>query len=155
NLTGMDFPFDALADPGIRRPQVAKWREWWVNAAQETSPRSVLALLSKENAEDRLRGVRALGSIGGPEGAPKGIEALKPFTSRPISQPRTPRGGCANVELTSTERSLAQACIRALGRLRAPESTPFLIGLLEHPMWARYAADALADARSDAAVSPM
>jgi HEAT repeat protein len=40
NLTGMEFPFDALADPNA-----AAWREWWENARSRPVPREVSALL--------------------------------------------------------------------------------------------------------------
>src|ERR1019366_2935669 len=46
NLTGMDFPFDGLADVQIRRQQAARWRTWWAKASQEPNPSDVMSLLT-------------------------------------------------------------------------------------------------------------
>jgi HEAT repeat protein len=156
NLTGMDFPFNALGDTQTRSAQSDLWRQWWTNASREQTPSAVVALLSHENLEDRLRGVRALGAIAGADVAPKILEILNTYTSRPAKPSGAGAGShCVSVDLTNTERQLAEASLRALGRLRAPESLPVLIGLLNHPMWARFAADALGDFGSPEAVSPM
>ncbi len=35
NLTGMEFPFDALADPAARSEQAAQWRRWCKGICEE------------------------------------------------------------------------------------------------------------------------
>lgn len=45
NLTGMEFPFDALADAKTRAEQVARWRGWWAAVPDDRPPREVLDLL--------------------------------------------------------------------------------------------------------------
>ncbi|MBL7134201.1 MAG: HEAT repeat domain-containing protein, partial [Phycisphaerae bacterium] len=45
NLTGMEFPFDALAEPSARQAQARKWRHWWAKAPADRPPKDVLALL--------------------------------------------------------------------------------------------------------------
>lgn len=160
NLTGMEFPFDALADAQTRQKQAAQWRGWWAGASKEIIPADVFALLNDKNPEVQLRGVRALGAIGGPESAPKIVHILNPL----VATMRKAAGAQAQATLspgrqfgvlTDTERALAQACIRSLGRLHAPESFAGLVALLETAHWARYAADALGDLGSTEAVAPM
>ena len=38
NLTGMDFPFDALAKPRVRDKQLAAWRTWWASVPEGEVP---------------------------------------------------------------------------------------------------------------------
>ena len=45
NLTGMELPFDALAEPGQRSQQAARWREWWAAAPENRLPDELLAAL--------------------------------------------------------------------------------------------------------------
>ncbi|HID76042.1 MAG TPA: hypothetical protein EYP56_08610, partial [Planctomycetaceae bacterium] len=46
NLTGMEFPFNALARAERRRAQAAVWRRWWSSVPPHCPPREVLELLS-------------------------------------------------------------------------------------------------------------
>ena len=45
NLTGMEFPFDALAKPPARQAQARKWRDWWAKVPDDHPPKDVMALL--------------------------------------------------------------------------------------------------------------
>lgn len=149
NLTGMEFPFDALATPEIQHEQANRWRTWWADVPVGEVPSDVLALLQGAEAVENLagtlsfeRGVRALGALGGPEVAQVIHGILAPYTKRG--------------EVTSAEKMLVQAGLRSLGRLRHPASLLMLIDFLQSPQWARYAADALGDYGSeDAAMALM
>ena len=46
NLTGMEFPFNALAPDGERQGQAQTWRAWWRQAPADRPPADVLALLA-------------------------------------------------------------------------------------------------------------
>ena len=74
------------------------------------------------------RGVRALGVFGG-EGATEAVFDV--LTDNPTT--------------AADYRFMVIAGIRSLGRLRTEAAYERLIALLEEPMWARYAADALGD----------
>lgn len=74
------------------------------------------------------RGVRALGVLGG-QGATEAIlELLGPAPS-----------------LAQRDRPTVRSAIRALGRLRQEAGFRAMVTLLDSPMWARFAADALGD----------
>lgn len=45
NLTGMEFPFNALAEASQRGEQVQRWRQWWQTVPADGPPREVLDLL--------------------------------------------------------------------------------------------------------------
>ena len=77
------------------------------------------------------RGLRALGALGGHGAARTVAKVIDPYRTRGPGSP--------------AERSMALAGIRSLGRLGGPRSRETLVGLLRHPEWARYAADALGD----------
>jgi hypothetical protein len=65
NLTGMELPYDALAEDSERRRQVAVWRKWWKKASKKFPCADIIQLISTKDDEKRLRGVRALGALGG------------------------------------------------------------------------------------------
>ena len=54
NLTGMEWPFDALAKPDERREQTDVWRAWWSENADEATPPSVRALVEGVRGADDL-----------------------------------------------------------------------------------------------------
>ena len=156
NLTGMDFAFDGLAEVQIRGRQAARWRAWWAKASQEPNPSEVMALLGEKDLNKQLRGVRAIGSIGNAAAATKIVEILNPYIPQEEVQPRLGAWEQGlSVILDDTAKQVAQSAIRSLGRLRAPETLPVLIGLLNKPQWARFAADALGDFNSPEAVAPL
>jgi HEAT repeat protein len=93
-------------------------------------------LAAVDSASWRLeRGVRALGVFGG-EGATEAV--LNTLGENPTT--------------SGDYRQMVIAAIRSLGRLRTKTAYNRLIGLLDDPMWARYAADALGDFGSPYAV---
>ncbi len=47
NLTGMEFPYDALAEPDNREAQVKTWRDWWAAVPADRPPAELLARLPK------------------------------------------------------------------------------------------------------------
>jgi HEAT repeat protein len=156
NLTGMDFPFDGLADAVTRGQQAARWRTWWAKASQEPNPPDVMALLGEKDLYKQVRGLRALGSIGNAAAVPKIVEILRPYI--PQTEVQSVIGSWEvglSAVLDDTGKQVAQNAIRSLGRLRAPEALPVLTGLLEEPQWARYAAEALGDFGSREAVAPL
>lgn len=137
NLTGMEFPFNALAPDTEQRRQIQVWRDWWRQVPADRPPADVLALLAESikingqrarpegstRAWPRERGLRALGALGG-QGATAAILAtLGPAPAR-----------------TPALRPMVRAGIRAVGRLREDAGRDWLISLLENPMWARHAA---------------
>ncbi len=149
NLTGMEWPYDALADPALQKRQAAVWRQWWAKASRKSPPPEVLALVADEDDQRRLRGVRALGAqsavgtLGGKRASRTILAVLAPYRD------------CNYRRITSTEKHLVQSCLRSLGRLRDPQSLPVLIDFLDAADWARYAADALGDFGAREAVAPM
>jgi HEAT repeat protein len=78
-----------------------------------------------------LRGVRALGALGGERAPALVIRLLQPYRDRRNLEP--------------AEKRLVQAGLRALGRVRSPVSRGLLVDFLGVRQWARYAAEALGD----------
>jgi len=95
----------------------------------------------EQTLEAKLRAVRALGSLGG-EGAPGLLAAtVEPYRDTGA----TP----------SIEREIVRAALRSLGRLRDPATLKLLTDLLDNPLWARYAADALGVFADDTAAAAL
>lgn len=46
NLTGMEFPFDALAECAPRHAQALVWRHWWARVPPDSAPEEVFRLLA-------------------------------------------------------------------------------------------------------------
>ncbi|MCP3915952.1 MAG: hypothetical protein GY711_10390 [bacterium] len=92
----------------------------------------------RTDAWKRERGLRALGALGGPGASEAILASLAP-------RPSTARDS----------RLVAQAGIRALGRLRDEDALPFLLALLDDTFWARHAAEALGDFGDRRAISPL
>lgn len=86
----------------------------------------------------RERALRALGALGGPNATSTIIRTLGPL---PATAPPF--------------RPMVRAGIRSLGRLKAPEGRDYLVRLLENPMWARCAAEALGDVGDPATAGPL
>ncbi|MBM3892332.1 MAG: hypothetical protein FJ388_24720, partial [Verrucomicrobia bacterium] len=86
----------------------------------------------------RERALRALGALGGAGATTAIIATLGPA-------PAT----------TPALRPMVRAGIRAIGRLGEPAGHDYLVSLLENPMWARCAADALGDVGDRRAVGPL
>ena len=155
NLTGMEFPFHSTASTPKRADQAARWRAWWAAVPHDRPPQDVLRLLAgneknekgtgpffrngPEGASHKMdlspfrswrqeRGVRALGALGGRGATDAVIDLLGPA---PTSAQKL--------------RPMVRAAIRALGRLREEAGFQTLVVLLDNPMWARNAADALGD----------
>lgn len=103
----------------------------------DASPDDDLALLRME------RGLRALGALGGDGAAEAIAKTLRPIVKLRTAYRQTAKGTLSS--LTDAEKAMVRAGLRSLGRLQHPETLPLLIGFLEDPILARYAADALGD----------
>ncbi len=143
NLTAMEFPFDALAKPGVRKKQAAAWRAWWIKTGQNLPADEIVSLAGGDDANARLRAIRSLGALGG-SGAGKVIaNVITPYRDKNYRK------------LSSIEKNIVQSGLRCLGRLRQPEAFEVLIAFFNTQGWARYAADALADFGDARAVKPL
>jgi len=133
NLTGMELPLDALAGEEIRRRQVDAWRKWWRDVGDGQIPPDVLKLATGKNMEGALRGVRALGALGGKDAAGEVLKILATYRNENHSR------------LNELQKHLVQSCIRSLGRLGGDKALAVLLDYLGTAGWGRYAADALGD----------
>ncbi len=133
NLTGMEFPFDALATPAERATDAARWQRW-IDALPATSlPADLLAMLASRDHHEVERAARAAGALGADASATtRIIRATEPWLD-------------IEDETDQPAKWRVQAALRALGRSGQPAALPLLIAFLDHPQWARYAADALGD----------
>ncbi len=143
NLTGMEWPYDALSGPQQRNRQAAVWRGWWADASKQHPPADVLALLDDPDLERRLRGVRALGALGGPHVSRAIVKLIGPYRAQDYGK------------VSPLQRHMVQAALRSLGRLSDPEALPELIAFLDTVGWARYAADALGEFGDPQAIAPL
>jgi HEAT repeat protein len=143
NLTGLEMPFDALASVEIRQEQTNKWYHWWSSVPQNTTPQEVLQLMNSKNDEERLRGVRALGSLGGEKASTEIIKVLEPFKNFKYES------------LSQLDKHLVQSCLHSLGRLRQPEAFSVIMSFFNNKDWARHAAGALADFADQRAVKSL
>lgn len=143
NLTGMEWPFDALAKQDVREHQIRLWRQWWAKVPRDRLPDSVIALVQADDRNGRLRGVRAIGSLGGKGAGQALAKVILPYLNTNYRK------------LESTEKNIVQCAMRGLGRLRDPQTLSILIDFLETEGWARYSADALGDFGDVRAVGPL
>jgi HEAT repeat protein len=105
----------------------------------EVNGGNVQAALDAKNVVWRhLRGVRALGSLGGASAAEL---ILRRIGDPPVSG--------------EIHRETVIAAIRSLGRLPDEPSFQYLLRLLDNPIWARNAAEALGDRADPRAVMPL
>lgn len=58
NLTGLEFPYDALAVSAQRQLQADVWRRWWAGAPPDQPPADVLALLGPRRARSLAYGAQ-------------------------------------------------------------------------------------------------
>lgn len=148
NLTGAEWPFNALGEAQGRAWQVQFWKQWWARpqggiASEGRVRDDVIGLVKSEGQQRRLRGVRALGALGGKGASRMLLDVVARYRD-------------ANYrKLDATEKNVVQSALRSLGRLRDPEALPVLIDLLDTEAWARYAADALGDFGDAGAVRPL
>ncbi|MEE8451893.1 MAG: HEAT repeat domain-containing protein [Thermoguttaceae bacterium] len=143
NLTGMQWPFDAMRPLDERAGRIDAWRRWWADVPNDRPATDVLELVHSEDDEQRLRGVRALGSLGGDGATHAVVTVLDPFREAEYRR------------LDPLEKHLVQSCLRSLGRLKDRAALETLLDFFAMPAWARYAADALGDVGSDEAVGPL
>ena len=132
SLSGMQFPFDALAEPGFRTSQADTWRAWLAALPENGLPPEVLALLASEDHYEAERGARAAGVLGGREAVERIIESVERWTE-------------IEDEEDAEAKWRVQGALRALGRSGRPEALPVLVQFLDNQQWARYAADGLGD----------
>ncbi|MHC4315348.1 MAG: HEAT repeat domain-containing protein [Planctomycetota bacterium] len=68
NLTGMEWPFDSLAEPVRRSQQVARWYKWWATVPADRPPAEVLQLLKGFKYRAYGKSVTASSTYKGPPG---------------------------------------------------------------------------------------
>lgn len=133
NLTGMEFPFDALAGQDVRKKQVSIWRQWWNSVREGKIPNEISDLLTGDDLNGQLRAVRAVGSIGEDGASEIIVRTIEPYLEREYRR------------ISDTEKNIVQCGLRSLGRLREQAGFEVLLSFLDTEGWARYAADALGD----------
>jgi HEAT repeat protein len=143
NITGMEFPFDALAKRSVRNEQLDKWGRWWAGVPTGVPPPDVIELLGSSDLEAHLRAVRALGALGGRTAGEKIIKVVAPYRTMDYRK------------LSPLEKNLVLAGLRGLGHLKDPPGLKVLLDFLDTVGWARYAADALGEFGSVEAVAPL
>jgi HEAT repeat protein len=141
NLTGMDWPYDGTAAEDQRQEQSRRWREW-LQGASSGLPDEIVALLTTPSSRDDAawhrfeRGARALAVFGTSSDVEPVLAMLTPYQQ--------------GEEIDEhSERLCVQACLRSFGRLGGTAATEALLGFLDHPQLAVYAADALGDIATD------
>ncbi|MDP6523055.1 MAG: HEAT repeat domain-containing protein [Kiritimatiellia bacterium] len=145
NITGMDFPFDALTDSKSQREQANTWRTWWKSVPFGRIPGALRKLAASSDLNERLRAVRALGSLGG-----EGATGLVIGILRESEPDRTDIDNLVNAFAPAKNRdqtpfTIMQAGLRSLGRLRDPDGFTALREYLHKTQFARYAADGLGE----------
>lgn len=133
NLTGMALPFDALETPAVRGRQAGAWRRWVEALPVSGLPSDLLGMLASGDHQEVERAARAAGALGADGTAVERIaRAIMPWLE--IAD-----------EKDQPAKWRVQAALRALGRSGHADALPVLVAFLQHPQWARYAADALGD----------
>ena len=133
NLTGMEFPFDALAKTGERALMARKWREWVAALPAQGLPPDLANMMVTGGHQEVERAARAAGALGMDASAVSLLAtAIEPWRNIPD-------------EKAEPAKWRVQAVLRALGRSGRAEALPVLKTFLWHPQWARYAAEALGD----------
>ena len=145
NITAMELPLDALADKETRQKQIAAWRQWAGALRPGLLPAELVKLAASDDSEDRLRAVRAAGSLGG-----TGASELVAKILRTSEPDKTAARNLVNVFAPAASReqtpfTIMQAGLRSLGRLGQPEGLPVLEEYLGKVQFARYAADGLGE----------
>lgn len=133
NLTGMELPFDALETPVERIRMVDAWRQWVAALPARGLPADLQVMLASDKHHHVERAARAVASLGADGTAVAMIaRAIRPWQD------------VAN-EDDEPAKWRVQAALRALGRSGHSDALPVLVAFLQHPQWARYAAEALGD----------
>ncbi|TVS11379.1 MAG: hypothetical protein EA424_23925 [Planctomycetaceae bacterium] len=143
NITGMEYPFDALADRSVRNQTARVWRQWCSSIPEFGLPDEVLELLDADCHRQVQRGLRAAGALGDDDRLVALIQrAIGPW-----------------VEIEDEEDAEAkwrvQTGIRALGRSGSAQALPVLVSFLNNTQWARYAADSLGDLGGEQAAAAL
>ncbi len=139
NLTAMQWPFDALAKPQLRKIQIDKWRSSRIDEIQN----QILQMTKGRQQEDQLRAVRALGSSG------------DPGTAETIAKIITPYRDMNYRKISDLEKNIVISGLKSLGRLRNPATFDLLVSFLKTKGFARYTADALGEFGDIKAVKPL
>ncbi|MFW5693063.1 MAG: HEAT repeat domain-containing protein, partial [Thermoguttaceae bacterium] len=143
NITGMEHPFDALAERSERLEAIEAWQAWCDALPERSLPADVLELIGSDRHRDVQRGVRAAGALGANADAVARIEqAVGRWTE-------------IDNENDAAAKWRVQAGIRALGRSGRPEALPVLVRFLNNTQWSRYAADALGDLGGEEAAAAL
>ena len=151
NLTGMEIPFNALAPEEERQAKANVWKAWSAALKPGQIPDDLRTLSASNQADEVLRAVRGLGTLGG-SGASRLIRETLIRTeawSVPVlscySRAGLFRSSPPPVDLDQTPVAIQQAGLRGLGRLKDPDDFDFLIDRLKRSPWTPYAADALGE----------
>lgn len=141
NLTAQEVGFDAMAGEAARAGQVRAREEACAAILGEEQP---AALLKGLRSGDRLRVERACRALGAlrVKGVSEEIAAtIEPWRGRG--------------KLDFADKAMVQAGLRALGQLREEGNLERLLRWVEHPYWARYAAEAMGELGDGRAVAPL
>ncbi len=177
NLTGMLFPFNALADKEIQVEQQKEWQVWCENISQNEVPYDVVELLNnksvvykeqgvdensnayRDDKEQVLRAVRALAVFKKGQSFTLLKDVLAPYKKMRLKhdeQGRVVRHRLGRNDYysdTNIEKKIVLTALRSLGRHGTQAALDELIDFLPHRIYARYAADALGDFSCNAELS--
>jgi HEAT repeat protein len=157
NLTGVPFPFHALAAEEKRNEQISAWTSAFKPSAVETA---AIKALRNSNVDffEKADRVRAAGTFKCVRVVTPLIEELRPYLTRNYPADNdaylyTPQSPAVDAR---PERAFVQAGLRALGRIGGRKAEAFLIDMLESNVnWACYAAEALGDCGGPKAVEAL
>ena len=162
NLTGMEFPFDALAQQEVRSPQAAAWAGWCAALKPGDVPADLRKIAGSAKPEEQLRAVRALGALGGKDAAALVVEILNKTEAEAVKVRRLDnrvgpihRRAPEPLEVEQAPVIIQQAGLRALGRLQDPAGFEMLRARVKSGLWCSFAADALGEWGDARAVGPL
>jgi HEAT repeat protein len=145
NLTGMELPLDALGGDEMQRKQIGAWRAWWKSVPAGKTPEVLVKLAGSDDLDERLRAVRALGSLGGAGASELVIKILRAGEPDKTAIRDLVNAFAPAAKRDQTPFTIMQAGLRSLGRLRDPKGLVALREYLNKVQFARYAADGLGE----------
>jgi len=145
NITGMELPLDALAGDEAQRRQAGAWRAWWKSVPAGRTPEELVRLAGSDDLNERLRAVRALGSLGGDGATGLVVKILRASEPDKAAIRDLVNAFAPAEKRVQTPFTIVQAGLRSLGRLRDPKGLVVLREYLGKVQFARYAADGLGE----------